>query len=166
MVGGVATSNKSGISAGAENNSSANTIQSIGSWISKINPHYGNPFFPQSSINCGSCAFAVEKRLNGDSSATASQTNIGTDEAMEQRTGKKCTYMSVNDIEAKLKGMGPGSHLIVGINRRLPDGSPISGHWFNVFYDGQKIYTLEGQAGQILDWPHDYGYISEWCALV
>lgn len=85
---------------------------------------------------------------------------------MEQATGKKCTYMSVGDIESKLKGMGAGSHLIVGINRRLPNGNPISGHWFNVFYDGQKIYTLEGQAGQILDWPHDYGYISEWCALV
>lgn len=104
--------------------------------------------------------------MNGDTSATASLTNIGTDEGMEAVTGKKCVYMSVTDITEKLKSMGAGSHLIVGINRRLPDGKPISGHWFNVFFDGQNIYTLEGQAGQILEWPHDYGYISEWCALV
>lgn len=166
MAGGAAVAGMGGIAAGAKNNASANTIQSIEGWITKINPHYGNPFFPQSGVNCGSCAFAVERRLNGDSSATASLSNIGTDAAMEQATGKKCTYMSVGDIEAKIKNMGAGSHLIVGINRRLPDGRPISGHWFNVFYDGQKIYTLEGQAGQILEWPHDYGYISEWCALL
>lgn len=145
---------------------SSNTIQSISTWITKVNPHYGNPFFPQSSVNCGSCAFAVERRLNGDETATASLTNIGTDAGMEQATGKTCTYMSVDDISDKLKEMGPGSHLIVGINRRLPDGKAISGHWFNAFYDGQTIYTLEGQSGQIYEWPHDYGYISEWCALV
>lgn len=53
-------------------------------------------------------------------------------------------YMSVGDIESKLKNISAGSHLIVGINRRLLDGRPISCHWFNVFYDGQKICTLEG----------------------
>lgn len=85
---------------------------------------------------------------------------------MEQATGKTCTYMSIDDIEHMLKEMGAGSHLIVGINRKLPDGKQISGHWFNVYYDGTKIYTIEGQAGQILEWPHDYGYVSEWCAMV
>ena len=104
--------------------------------------------------------------MNGDASATASLTNIGTDAAMESATGKKCTYMSVDEISEKLKSMGAGSHLIVGINRRLPNGKPISGHWFNAFYDGEKIYTLEGQSGKILEWPHDYGHISEWCALI
>ena len=63
--------------------------------------------------------------------------------------------------------MGPGSHLIVGINRYpTPWGSPRAGHWFNAYYDGEKIYTLDGQSGDVLDWPYDYGDISEWCALI
>ncbi len=144
----------------------SNSISDISGWIKNINPHYGNPFFPESSVNCGSCAFAVESRLNGDLTATATLINIGTDAAMEQATGKKCLYMTVDKIEEHLRGMGAGSHLIVGINRRLPNGKSIAGHWFNAFYDGEKIYTIEGQSGEILEWPHDYGYISEWCALV
>lgn len=143
----------------------SNTIQSISAWIKDINPHYGNPFLPQSKVNCGSCALAVESRLNGNPTAIALLTNIGTDSGMEQATGKKCIYMSVYEIERHLKDMGAGSHLIIGINR-MKEGKAISGHWFNAFYDGNRIYTIEGQSGQILEWPHDYGYISEWCALI
>ena len=91
---------------------------------------------------------------------------LRTDEGMEQATGKKCVYMSVDKIAEHLRGMGAGSHLIVGINRRGPDGKPMTGHWFNAFYDGEKIYTIDGQSGEIMDWPHDYGHVSEWCALV
>lgn len=166
MVGGIAAGAKSSSSVGDNTNNSINSITSISSWIKNINPHYGNPFIPQSSVNCGSCAFAVERRLCGDESAVATLNNIGTDAAMEQATGKKCVYMSVDKIEEHLRQKGAGSHLIVGINRRLPNGKPISGHWFNAFFDGERIYTIEGQAGEILEWPHDYGYISEWCALV
>lgn len=167
VAGGMADGALSNSSTGTVTNITTNSIQAISEWISKINPHYGNPFFPQSNVNCGSCALAVEQRLNGDTTAKADlSTELGTDAAMEQATGKTCTYMQVNDIADKLKKMGPGSHLIVGINRRLPDGSRVAGHWFNAFYDGQKIYTLDGQLGQILEWPYDYGYISEWCALV
>jgi len=108
----------------------------------------------------------VEKRLNGDSTAHAGLTNIPTDDLMEQATGKKCVYMPEGEIEKRLKDLGPGSHLIVGINRKLPNGQAISGHWFNVYYDGNKVYTLEGQSGNIYEFPHDYGHISEWCALV
>lgn len=158
--------NGGGVSPSSNGITQATSIGAISQWIKNINPHYGNPFFPQSSVNCGSCAFAVERRLSGDSTATATLVNIGTDAAMEQATGKKCTYMSVNQIEEHLRQKGAGSHLIVGINRRLPNGKPISGHWFNAFFDGEKIYTIEGQSGEILEWPHDYGYISEWCALI
>ena len=98
--------------------------------------------------------------------AKAKLRNIGTDAAMEQATGKKCIYMQVNDIENHIKSMGAGAHLIVGINRCLPNGQRISGHWFNAVYDGSKIYTIDGQSGEVLDWPHDYGYVSEWCALI
>lgn len=117
-------------------------------------------------MNCGACAFAVEQRLNGDQSAVASLQNIPTDGEMELATGKKCRYMSPNDIESTLRTMGPGSHLIVGINRQHPSGKGIAGHWFNVFYDGDKVYTIDGQSGEVLEFPHDYGFVSEWCALV
>ena len=147
-----------------------NTIDQISKWIKEINPNY-NPFLPPRihpyNRNCGSCAFAVECRLNGQVNAVATSTNIGTDVAMEDATGKKCEYMPLEDIEKKLHDLGAGSHLIVGINRHpTPFGSPQAGHWFNAFYDGNKIYTVDGQCGEILDWPYDYGDISEWCALV
>jgi hypothetical protein len=74
--------------------------------------------------------------------------------------------MSSDEIVTHLIQMGAGSHLIAGINRRLPDGRPIAGHWFNVFYDGRNVYTIDGQSGEIMGFPHDYGYVSEWCALV
>ena len=146
-------------------------MQGIQSWLGDVNPRYHDPFLPPQNnpyhVNCGSCAFSVYQRLNGgDSTAVASHVNIGRDEEMERVTGKRCTYMSVADIEKILISGGPGTNLIVGINRRLPSGRTISGHWFNAVYDGEKIYTIDGQSGEILDWPHDYGYVSEWCALV
>lgn len=147
------------------------TVEQIASWLTDINPNYydssippwgGNPYH----TNCGSCALAVEKHFLGDTSAAASEINIGTDAGMEQATGKTCVYMSVGDIENKLKEQGPGAHLIVGINRKPVMFIPQKGHWFNAYYDGQNIYTIDGQTGKIMDWPHDYGCVSEWCALI
>lgn len=154
-------------------NSSIETIDSISGWIKNINPNY-DPYSPKNheySVNCGSCAFAVEQRLSGkDRAHVASSKNIATDEEMEQATGKKCVYMSVKKISKLLKRSGAGSHLIVGINRKpvMIDGKEVerSGHWFNAYYDGEQIYTVEGQSGNIYKWPHDYGGISEWCALI
>lgn len=117
--------------------------------------------------NCGSCALAVENRMNGQKDAVAKKINIGTDDAMETATGKTCKYMPLDDIEKILKSMGAGSHLIVGINRKpTPFGKPQAGHWFNAYYDGNRIYTVDGQCGKIFDWPHEYGNISDWCVLI
>lgn len=159
---------------GESNNSGAKKnnpdIKTITGWLGKINPNYNNPFMPIRNpyrVNCGSCAYAVMERLDGDSEAVASKTNIGTDAAMEQATGKTCQYMSVQDIEEHLKSQGAGSHLIVGINRQpTPEGVNRAGHWFNAYYDGERIYTVDGQSGNVYDWPHDYRYVSEWCALI
>ena len=150
------------------------SIDSIQSWITDINPNYYNSSLPNQKAyhcNCGSCAFAVEQRLSGSNrTIQASSQNIPTDALMEKATGKKCKYMSVEQIEKRLIAAGPGSHLIIGINRKpvVIGGKKISqpGHWFNAYYDGKKIYTIEGQSGNVYDWPHDYGDISEWCALI
>lgn len=141
------------------------SVRSIASWIKQINPLYEDPFFPESHYNCGSCAFNLYKRLSGDSIAMATLDNIGTDEGMERATGKKCVYTSVKNIEQHLKSMGAGAHMIAGITRRLPDGTSITGHWFNIYYDGKTVYTLDGQSGSVYEWPHDYGYVSEWCMM-
>lgn len=162
--------NNGGSSSANEVKKKNNDIKAIAGWVGKINPNYNNPFMPIRNpyrVNCGSCAFAVMERLNGDGEAVASKTNIGTDIAMEQATGKTCQYMSVQEIEQHLLSQGAGAHLIVGINREpTPEGVNRAGHWFNAYYDGDKIYTVDGQSGNIYDWPHDYRHVSEWCALI
>ena len=166
-AGGVSSG---GAGAGGGVGGTSNSTQSISGWIKTINPNYNSPFFPVRNpyrVNCGSCALAVEARLNGDTTAVAGATNVGTDAGMEQATGKKCQYMTVQEIERVIKERGAGSHFIVGINRHpTPSGKRQSGHWFNVFFDGDKISTIEGQSGNIYGWPHDYGDISEWCILI
>ena len=151
-------------SAGAIASHTEQDIASIGTWIKQINPHYGNPFFPNSSYNCGSCALAVAKRLNGDAAAAASLDpgDLKTDAGMERATGRTCTYMPLADIESHIRAQGDGSHFIIGINR----SGNLAGHWFNAYYDGEKICTIDGQSGQVLDWPHDYGHVAEWCIML
>ena len=135
-------------------------LDEIKTWIKDINPNY-NPFTPYGS-NCGTCALAVFNRINKNEVHVAGRINVAPNDAdMEELTGLSCEYMTVNEIENILIERGPGSNLILGINRH--DGA---GHWFNAFYDGEKIYTLDGQTGKVLDWPHDYGNVSEWCAMV
>lgn len=135
-------------------------LKEIRSWIKEVNPNY-SPFTPYGS-NCGTCAWVVHNRLQGAKDIVAGRINIAPQDAdMEELTGMKCKYMSPTDIENILRSRGPDSELIVGINRT--EGA---GHWFNVFYDGNEFYTIDGQCGEVMEWPHDYGNIAEWCALV
>lgn len=142
-------------------------------WAKSINPNYKNPLISPDKqrdyeTNCGSCALALEQHFLGeDLLVTASSKNIPYDQDMEKATGKKCIYMEPREIEQILYRRGPGSHLIVGINRENPiTKRPAAGHWFNVYYDGKNIHTVDGQTGKIYEWPHDYHNISAWCALV
>lgn len=148
-------------------------IRTVKIWTEAINPNYKNPDLSLSQQrlyeeNCGACAFALEQHFNGqDLQIIATDKNIPTDQEMEQKTGKKCVYMAPDKIEQILYREGAGSHLIVGINRRNPiTGKPATGHWFNVYYDGKKVHTVDGQSGKIYEWPHDYGNVSEWCAMI
>ncbi|TGX96444.1 hypothetical protein E5357_16085 [Hominisplanchenecus murintestinalis] len=168
----VLTDSSSGGNLGvSKGNGKVQTVENIASWIGSVNPHYHdsnyNPWDNPYRVNCGSCALNVERRFNGDNDAVASINNIGTDAGMEQATGKKCVYMSLDNIEKALIDQGPGSHMIIGINRKPTlFGRTQAGHWFNAYYDGQNIYTIDGQSGQILEWPYDYGDISEYCAMI
>ena len=159
---GGASSPSSAVSNGGGN--AIPSIASIQSWIKEINPKYDKFSFRKKAYrtNCGSCSLAVYQRLNGiDSSAKASHVNIPTDAEMEKATGKTCYYMSVAEIGQRVRAMGAGACVVAGINRNQG-----AGHWFNIYYDGNKLYTIEGQSGNVYDWPHDYGDIRDWCVLL
>lgn len=53
--------------------------------------------------------------------------------------------------------MGPGANAIIGIDRA--DGP---GHWFNAYFDGEKVVAVEGQSGEVRGWPPDYGEVTNW----
>lgn len=129
-------------------------LEKVSSWVDQINPNPNND--PRREINCGQCAAAVFKRMNGDTVAVA---GLGTYSIQEMNniTGKVQTTMSPQQIEDYLKKQGAGSHVVVGVDRASG-----AGHWFNAFYDGRQIYTIEGQGGYIDGWPPDYGDVVHW----
>lgn len=133
-------------------------IDDFSGWINDINPNY-DPFDYQSpySKNCGSCAFAVEQRLDGNTDIFATSENVGTIEEMEKKTGMEQVSMSPEEIKEYLVSQGSGSHGIVGIDRVSGPG-----HWFNAYYDGEKLVAIDGQTGEINDWPPDYGDVANW----
>ena len=133
-------------------------MNDIRSWITKINPNPNND--PRRNVNCGKCAAAVFMRLNGSNDASA---GLGTYSIQEMNsiTGLTQTSMTPSEIENYLINQGAGSHCVVGVDRATG-----SGHWFNAFYDGHQIYTIEGQGGIIDGWPPDYGNVVHWDASI
>lgn len=100
----------------------------------------------------------MEQRLEGNGTPVASAENIGTIAEMNALTGMEQVSMSPDEIRDTLTGMGPGSHAIIGIDR-----SEGPGHWFNAYCpDGVHVYAIDGQTGQIDDWPPDYGDVTNW----
>jgi hypothetical protein len=133
-------------------------VENIQKWLGDINPNY-DPFDLTSAYdnNCGSCAFAVEQRLDGNTDLAATAENIGTPKEMNEVTGMEQVPMSPDEIQDYLISQGVGAHGIVGIDRA--DGP---GHWFNAYYDGEKVVAIDGQTGEIQDWPPDYGDVTNW----
>ena len=128
-------------------------------WLGEINPNF-DPFDWESPYNnnCGSCAFAVSQRLDGaDSEIVASVDNIGTIDDMNALTGMEQVAMSPDEIKEYLISQGAGSHGIVGIDRAEGPG-----HWFNAYYDGERVVAIDGQSGEVRDWPPDYGDVTNW----
>lgn len=133
-------------------------MSDIRSWVSDINPNPNND--SRRHVNCGKCAAAVFERLNGSNSVVA---DLGTYSISEMNTITGCTQtpMSPSDIENYLRAQGAGSHVVVGVDRA--NGA---GHWFNAFFDGRQVYTIEGQDGEINGWPPDYGNVVHWDASI
>lgn len=137
---------------------SGSDTQEISEWLSDVNPNYDvfdidSPY----SNNCGSCALAVKEHLNGNHDAVASENNIGTIEEMNSLTQMEQVSMSPKEIEKNLLDAGDGAHAIIGIDR--VEGP---GHWFNAANINGKVYAIDGQTGEIMDWPPDYGDVTNW----
>jgi hypothetical protein len=115
-----------------------------------INPGYDQNLENPRRINCGSCALSLFRTLNGIPTIAEERT-LSTKE-MEASTGLKQIAMSPQEIRDRLKALGPGSHTVVGVDRK-----GWSGHWFNAYFDGEKVVAVDGQNGSITDWPPDYG---------
>lgn len=137
---------------------SENSIESVSSWIKEINPGY-DPFNIKSpyNVNCGACAYAVYQRMNGNTEITACEENIGSDALMENVLGMKFVSMSPSEIEEYLLEQGDGAHAVIGVDRAVG-----SGHWFNAACLDGRVVAIDGQSGEILEWPPDYGNVVKW----
>ena len=135
-----------------------NETSELGDWIKEINPNF-DPFDWESPFNnnCGSCAYAVYRRLEGDTDIVATAENIGYNSQMEALTGMEQVSMSPEEIENRLLEQGDGAHAIIGIDRAEGPG-----HWFNAACIDGKVVTIDGQSGEISDWPPDYGNVVNW----
>ena len=133
-------------------------LENVNDWIGEINPNF-DVFDTESpySNNCGSCAYSVYQRLEGNPEACASAENIGYNSEMEALTGMEQVSMSPEEIEQRLLDQGAGSHAIIGIDRA--EGM---GHWFNAANIDGKVVAIDGQDGTITDWPPDYGDVVNW----
>lgn len=138
--------------------SESSNLENIDNWIGDINPNF-DPFDTESaySNNCGSCAYAVYQRLEGDGDITATADNIDNIEQMNSQTGMEQVPMTPDMIEQTLLDQGNGAHAIIGIDR--VDGA---GHWFNAANIDGKVVAIDGQTGEINDWPPDYGNVTNW----
>ena len=133
-------------------------LNEINSWIKQINYNPNND--PRRDVNCGKCAAAVFLRLNGDSNAVAGLGTYSIEE-MNTITGHIQTTMTPTQIENYLREQGAGSHVVVGVDRASG-----AGHWFNAFFDGRQVYTIESQGGYMDGWPPDYGNVVHWDASI
>ena len=133
-------------------------MSDVKEWLGDINPNYDefNLDSPYCN-NCGSCAYAVYRRLEGDTDITASAENIPYNEEMEALTGMEQVSMSPEEIEKTLLAQGDGAHAIIGIDRAEGPG-----HWFNAACIDGKVVAIDGQTGEIRDWPPDYGDVVNW----
>jgi len=52
---------------------------------------------------------------------------------------------------------GDGAHAVIGVDREYGPG-----HWFNAACLEGKVVAIDGQSGEVLDWPPDYGHVVNW----
>lgn len=134
------------------------TIEGVRSWLKEVNPNY-DPFDFSSPyiVNCGACAYVVHERLNGNDAVCASANNISTTGEMEKLLGRKIVSTTPEIIHDTLMEIGDGAHSVIGVDRSCGPG-----HWFNAACIEGKVVAIDGQSGEIKEWPPDYGDVVSW----
>ncbi|WP_162256667.1 polymorphic toxin type 15 domain-containing protein [Agromyces sp. Soil535] len=142
-------------------NHSDRTIDEIDAALAAINPNY-DPSDPANgyATNCGNTSSILNDFLNGQSSSEATTGTLDVPQ-MEARTGNPQTPMTPAQIDASLRAMGPGSHCVVGIDRSTGDG-----HWFNAYFDGTTVWSLDAQTGSRSPWPPNEPNATNWDASI
>lgn len=138
------------------------SVEDIHQWLPEINHGPGmDPFDPARAVNCGQCALAVDQRLTGampDASAGLGTLSIP---EMESATGLRQVPATPSEIEQYLINQGAGAHTVIGVDR-----AGAAGHWFNAYYDGTKVYAVDGQTGEIVGWPPNMDFpgrpVTQW----
>ncbi len=124
------------------------SLETIQDWLPDVNPGLAED--PLREENCGECALAVWRRLQGEE--TVADTKTYTTAQMENITGVPQVRMTPKEIADALRSKGRGAIAIVGVDR----DAGAAGHWFNAYYDGNKVVSIDGQINRITDWPPDY----------
>ena len=73
---------------------------------------------------------------------------------MESITGLPQVKMTPEEIANELRAGGAGSHAVIGIDRARQ-----AGHWFNAYFDGDRVVAIDGQSGKVIDWPPAFGAV-------
>lgn len=122
--------------------------------------------------------------------------SLATNDDMAMLTGGQWIPQNQSQVEDYLKSKGAGSHAIVGIDRapylilgsqrdpNQPAPEPKTafhweqddngarmvwervGHWFNVCYDGNEMFIVNGQSGELFPFPYDFGQSGDYIMIV
>lgn len=134
------------------------TIEQIDTALRDINPNYDvknleNGF----ATNCGHTSSILNDVLNGRPTREAPGGSTLSMKQMAEATGRPQVPATPAQIEATLRAEGAGAHAVVGIDRAGMDG-----HWFNVYFDGSKVWTLDAQTGARGGWPPHEPHATLW----
>ncbi|RWZ53101.1 hypothetical protein ELQ90_04035 [Labedella phragmitis] len=142
-------------------NTTDRTTAEIDAALAAINPNF-DPFDPTNgyATNCGNTSSILNDFLNGNPSREAPTGTLTVPE-MEALTGNPQTPMTPDQIADSLRGMGAGSHCVVGIDRSTGDG-----HWFNAYFDGTTVWSIDAQTGTRSPWPPNEPNATVWDASI
>ena len=137
------------------------TLQQILDALKAINPNF-DPMDPKGeySNNCGNTSSILNDVMNGAPVTEAPVGTLTTPE-MEARTGLPQTAMTPQQVIDSLVAQGAGSHCVVGVDR-----STGTGHWFNAFFDGTTVWTLDAQNGTMTPFPPHEPNATNWDASI
>ncbi|WP_044506242.1 hypothetical protein, partial [Mycobacterium simiae] len=129
---------------------SESTIEDIQRWIGDVN-NDGDPRVPPTGdrlLNCAPVTMVVFDRLSGTPSFGRAHLAQLTTDDLSGFTGLSWISDTPEGIHQRLTSAGGGAHTVVGI--KYAKGQA---HSFNVFFDGEKVYALDGQHRTVSAWP-------------